>query len=59
MKRSIVKNPESALSGDSGLLEGMRCAAHTLQLAVSDGLKGSGCGHIVEESRSLVKIPRV
>ncbi|MDD9361769.1 MAG: hypothetical protein PV344_02445, partial [Anaplasma sp.] len=40
---------------DSGLLQGMRCATHTLQLAVSDALKGSGCGQIVEDCRALVK----
>lgn len=33
----------------------IRCAAHTLQLAVRDGLKKSNCNDIIEKARTLVK----
>lgn len=33
----------------------IRCAAHTLQLAVRDGLKKSNCNDIIEKARTFVK----
>lgn len=35
------------------------CATHTLQLAVNDTLKVSGCGRVVEDCRARVKKLRV
>ncbi|XP_040360142.1 uncharacterized protein LOC121048176 [Ixodes scapularis] len=59
---SLLDNPEvTHLPGldDADLMLGVRCAAHTLQLAVTDALKESGSCTIVAECRALVKKLRV
>ena len=58
---SILFNVEIVLdslldSGSTcGILRGVRCAAHTLQLAVADALKETSCKEGIDKARSVCK----
>lgn len=54
----LVEKCVSELALATMIISGIRCAAHSLQLAVNDALKSSCCGTFIKEIREICKFLR-